>query len=264
MRHTARYEMKYRVSPQSYYKLAGELKASQMEPDYYSQAKPYLVRSLYFDSINYGAYHDNKDGYWGRVKLRIRSYSEDPNDSLSVEIKAKQGSMTVKYSTFISYLWYKYFMEHNHFPDNNDQVLIEFERLVHLKMWRPKVLIQYRRDGYRSKTSPDLRITFDHKVCSANVQELFPKEPFFRDHNPHAIILEIKHLKQQPQWLTSFVHRNGLKWVANSKYTQSITMSRPDTFWSPNDQLTNLKTENKLEDRLVYPHYDQKSRELGQ
>lgn len=257
--------MKYRVTPHSYYQLISELKASQMEPDYYSRKKPYVVRSLYFDSIDYAAYQENENGCRSRIKLRIRSYSEEPSDSLSVEIKAKEGSKTIKYSTFITYSWYLHFMEHYHFPKNNDPVLIEFERLVHLKMWRPKVLIQYRRDGYRSKTSPDLRITFDHKVCSTNVQELFPKEQFFRDHNPYAIILEIKYLKEQPEWLSSFVHRHGLKWVANSKYAQSITTSCADAFWAPNDQLAELDSFSYLEDdSSQHKHIRQKSYGYGQ
>ncbi len=228
MRKTIRYETKYRLSYPKLFQVRNDIAVSQMELDYYSREHPYLVRSLYFDSNDYRAYYENLGGFWGRTKLRIRSYSEEPSDILSVELKTKFGNKSIKYSTFIPFVWYQEFMGTGHFPQNNDLVLNEFERLVHLRMLKPKVLIQYQREGFRSKTSSSLRITFDSQVKSVSASELFPVKPIFRYHRRGEVILEIKCLPKQPLWVNRCAKKHGLKWVANSKYVQSIELSRPD------------------------------------
>jgi len=228
VRKTIRYETKYRLSYPQLSQVRNDIAVSQMQLDYYSREHSYLVRSLYFDSDDYHAYYENLSGSWGRIKLRIRSYSEEPSDNLSVELKTKFGNKSIKYSTFIPFVWYQEFMDTGHFPKNNNPVLIEFERLVYLRMLKPKVLIQYQREGFRSETSPSLRITFDSQVKSVDASDLFPAKPIFRNHRRGEVILEIKCLPKQPLWVNRCVKKHGLKWVANSKYVQSIELSRPD------------------------------------
>lgn len=202
-----------------------------MEADIHSREQAYLVRSLYFDDGDYQAYRDNLAGAWGRVKLRIRTYLPYPNDRLSVELKSKKGGLTIKHSTFISFAWYEHFMTDYRFPVNNNPVLIEFERQVLLNNLRPKVIVQYHRHGFRSRRSGDLRITFDHGVCSMWSKELFPANCFFRQHMPGNVVLEIKHTGRQPLWVRDLVQKQGLHWIANSKYAQSIERARPDVFY---------------------------------
>ncbi len=228
MRITQRYEHKYRLETPQVYQVRSQILASGLDRDYYSKEQPYFVRSLYFDTDDYRSFYENRDGFLNRVKLRIRSYSPIPADPLSVELKTKSGDLSVKYSAFISYDWYCTFMETRHFPANDSPVLIEFERLLHLLALKPKVIIEYEREGLRSSHAANLRITIDREIRSAAAAELFPRAPSFRVHYGKGALLEIKCSGKQPRWLSQCVREHGLKWVANSKYVQSIALSRPD------------------------------------
>jgi len=228
VRVTQRYEHKYRLDTTKIYQVRNQILASGLERDYYSQEQPYFVRSLYFDTDNYHSFLENRGGFFSRVKLRIRSYSPTPADPLSVEIKTKIGNQSLKYSTFIAHGWYDTFMETKHFPVNDNPVLIEFERLVHLLALKPKVIIEYEREGLRTGRAANLRITIDREIRSAAADELFPEAPSFRTHYGKGAILEIKCSGKQPRWLSQCVQEHGLQWVANSKYVQSIGLSRPD------------------------------------
>lgn len=228
MRVIERCEHKYLLETTQLYQVRNHIAACSMELDNFSRDGPYYVRSLYFDTDDYHSVNENLGGFWGRIKLRIRSYSPEPSDRLSVELKTKRGNHSLKYSTFITYSSYQTFMETRHFPPNDNPVLIEFERLVHLRNLRPKVIIEYDRQGLRTERVDNLRITFDTNIRSAAAADLFPERPIFRTHYGRGAILEIKCMGLQPRWLSSCVQQYGLKWVANSKYMQSIALARPD------------------------------------
>lgn len=230
-----RFELKYRISPQQYNCVKNAL-LPYMKLDNYTRVSPsgsYLVRSLYFDTFDFKAYHEKMGGDFGRIKIRVRSYTDQESGDLPlrVELKTRRGSAMEKFSTFIPAWSFSEFLKTWHWPDNinkNDPVLVEFERLLHLRTLRPKILVAYQREGFASRSREDLRITLDHHVRSASASTLFPQSPFFRDHHRYTTILEIKCRNQRPAWLTELVKRHSLKVVANSKYTQGIEAVRPD------------------------------------
>lgn len=190
----------------------------------------YLVRSLYFDTPDYQAYFEKISGDCNRVKFRIRTYTKDieDNPTIRVELKVRKGVMMEKHGYFVTASQYQEFMNGWHWPLENNPVLDEFERNLHLKHLQPKILVEYFREGFQSRSREDIRITFDHQVRSASSISLFPKKVFFRLHHPHTIILEIKHYEKQPGWLRNIVQQHGLKIIANSKYAQGIEVARPD------------------------------------
>ncbi|EEG78406.1 polyphosphate polymerase domain-containing protein [Dethiobacter alkaliphilus] len=236
---TWRFELKYRISQWQYYQIKNAI-TPYMKPDEFTLAQlggAYLVRSLYYDTHNYQAYHEKIGGDFGRIKIRTRSYTDiaDENTKIRVELKTKRGSAMEKFSSFVPYSSYAAFMETGHWPAYDSPVLTEFERLYYLRTLKPKLLVQYRRLGLKSRFGENLRITFDMDVRSADSSSLFPATPFFRVHDPNLIILEIKCQSEQPQWLSKLVKQYGLKIVANSKYTRGIEISRPDAvtpMWS--------------------------------
>lgn len=205
-----------------------------MQEDKYTliAGKPegYLVRSLYFDSFDYLAYREKDQGDYGRVKLRIRSYTDQPNDQtrLSAEFKTKFGNVMKKFGAFVSMDEYKEFINTFHWPEARNPVMEDFERLTILKGMRPKTVVQYHRQGYKSREGHDLRITLDHNVKSAPADTLFQKDLFFKQHVYDTVVLEIKADMEKPKWLCDIVKRHGLKAESNSKYAQSIETSRPD------------------------------------
>lgn len=227
-----RFEYKYRVLPQQYHCLRAAIRPFA-QPDPYTKSAPhgrYFVRSLYFDSADFRSYQEKVDGVSDRTKLRIRTYSHRPQDNpdIRVEMKARKGIVIEKQNTFISQADYHAFMQHGHWPNQDDPVLVEFERYVRLKALLPMILVQYSREGYSANTQDGLRITFDHQVQSASSRSLFPHASVFRTHHRGMVILEIKCNKSQPHWLRQIVQTHNLRIVANSKFAQGIELSRPE------------------------------------
>lgn len=234
-----RFELKYRLTYQQYHGVRNAL-APYMEADAYSSTGLYLVRSLYFDTFNYQAYHEKMGGDFGRIKLRLRTYAPTPegNPPIRVELKTRRGEAMEKFSTFVSTADGLQFLDTWHWPDlQGSPVLTEFERLLHLRHLRPKILVQYRREGLQCRDRDSLRITFDHGVQSASAVSLFPREEiFFRHQSPGIVVFEIKCRLQRPAWLTHIIKKHSLKYLANSKYTQGIETARPDVItptWNP-------------------------------
>lgn len=227
-----RFEYKYQLTRLQYYRLRNAL-FSYTEPDYYTRISPdkrYRVRSLYYDNDLFQAYFEKIEGNFGRIKCRIRCYAETLTKDMviRVELKNRWGEAIEKYSTFITPAEYLSFLENRHWPEQSNPVLQEFERIYYLRALKPKVLVEYFREGYRPRNRDDVRITLDHDVRSCLADNLFPKPPLFKYHHYHIIILEIKCRTQQPAWLSRLVRQHGLKYIANSKYTQGIEAVRPD------------------------------------
>jgi SPX domain protein involved in polyphosphate accumulation len=227
-----RFESKYRISIHQYHQIKNAL-VPYMQFDKFTDATPkkrYLVRSLYFDTFDYQAYFEKISGDCNRVKFRIRTYTEDIEDrpTIRVELKVRKGVMMEKYGYFVTASQYKDFLDGWHWPLENNPVLNEFERNLQIKHLRPKVLVEYLREGFQSRCRENVRITFDHQVKSACSTSLFPKRGFFRSHHPYTIILEIKQYEKQPGWLRNIVQQHSLKIEANSKYAQGIEVARPD------------------------------------
>ena len=226
-----RFEYKYRLPVDQYLRVRNCI-APYMEIDDYTARAPemkYLVRSVYYDSIFLNAFNEKVDGDSDRIKFRIRSYADTlaKADTVRAEMKVRKGAITEKHGSFINKEQYLSFIETKHWPEVSDVVLEEFERYVHLKTLQPVILTEYRREGYRSRAREELRITFDHHVRSAHSNSLFPEAPLFHDHHHGLIVLEIKCISQQPDWLRKLVHQNGLRIMANSKYVQGMTVSYP-------------------------------------
>ncbi len=227
-----RFEYKYRISIYQYYRLKNHL-ALYMTPDHYSKVAPggrYLVRSLYFDNDQFQAYFEKVEGNFGRIKCRIRTYStsQNPETVIKAELKNRWGESIEKYSTLISGDDYRIFMKTGHWARPENPILQEFERLVFLRAMRPKVLVEYNREGFEPRSRENVRLTFDHKVSSYFCEDLFPRSTLMKAHHRHSIVLEIKCRRNQPAWLSRLVRDHNLKYIANSKYTQAVETVRPD------------------------------------
>lgn len=226
-----RFELKYRIHYRDYLRIRSTVRM-YMRKDAYTQragGKGYLVRSLYFDSHDYRAYHEKMSGNSQRVKLRIRSYARGAEEAMPIkaELKIRAGNLVVKHSEGVTLAEYRAFARSGHWG-RADPALEAFEAHLHGLLERPKVLIEYLREGYETRTGEDLRITFDHDVRSAHSRELFPGHAFFRTHHPQEVVMEIKFKKGLPAWVRHLVHQHGLKIVANSKFTQGIQAARND------------------------------------
>lgn len=228
----SRFELKYRLSYFQYLKLRNAI-APYMVMDPYTEAQPsrrYLVRSLYFDTFDYRYFHQKMSGDSDRAKFRLRTYphGEEYGRFVRVELKMRQGNVSIKKSVFVSMEEYEHFMAQRHWQSIDDPITSTFERQLLTLSLRPVVLVAYDREGYQPRLKSNLRITFDHHLRSAHAHSLFPEHCFYRYQHPKSITLEIKFNATLPNWLVALVRSHGLKVIANSKYTQSILIARND------------------------------------
>lgn len=134
---TSRFELKYWLTPFQYYEIRNAL-LPYMKPDFFTRKarrKKYLVRSLYFDTHDYSAHQEKMSGNCDRVKFRLRTYSAAIEDTarIRVELKVRLANTMEKHSAFVSLDEYQHFMRQWHWPKNEEPVLGEFERYVHLR-----------------------------------------------------------------------------------------------------------------------------------
>lgn len=227
-----RFERKYLLSLGDYYRVRTRLPL-YFEQDAYTRREPsgrYLVRSIYYDSRDYRAYYEKEDGNFGRIKLRLRAYTDvpDPDGIVSVELKTRNGNVMTKHTTRVPYDYYAEYERTGHWPVDGDPVTGEFARLVRVRSLIPVVLVQYAREGYQARACGSVRLTLDHGVVSTRARSLFPDKVILRPHRPSHVILEIKTFGTEPAWLTGFVRAHELKIMSNSKYVQGIEVIRPN------------------------------------
>ena len=226
-----RFEYKYRLPVSRYLQVRNAI-ATHMQVDDYTRRAPggkYLVRSLYYDSLFLQALEEKINGDSDRIKYRLRTYSRElgAGTVIRAEMKVRKGAVTEKYGALVGSPDYLAFIRNSHWLDASDAVLAEFERGILIKTQRPQVLVEYLREGFIARDREQVRITFDHQVKCAHARELFPTASLFRAHHPGIVILEIKCIKKQPDWMRRLVQEHGLRLMANSKYVQAMLTCHP-------------------------------------
>ncbi len=235
MRTMSRYEFKYGLNQRQYRSLFAALQSRMVLDSFSRQRGYYWVRSLYFDTADYVAYWEKVHGDSHRCKLRFRSYGLEPAAApyVSLELKTKIGDRTDKFSSFVDTPpagnLRHYFRA---LQSSTDPVVKEFLRRVYVQHLQPKVLVQYRRQGFVTRDPSPLRVTLDHQVESAAAATLFPPRTRFRGHGP-AVVLEVKTDIDPPHWLQGLVVQCGLPVQKNSKYAQAVENAAWDVIRPP-------------------------------
>lgn len=227
-----RMEIKYMVDRTTRTALTEDLKAF-MRPDVHtSRNGAYLVRSLYYDTKAYKAYHDKMSGAAERHKLRIRAYGEDPRQSsfIRLEVKSRYISFIHKITVDVpieEYDDYEPALLGRGMPPErilqNGEVSKEFFRLQRQLNMEPVILVQYRREAFERKEVNRVRANFDDELTSSrNLDLLGPvkggKSLLKYGHS----IFEIKVDGGMPFWLHSLIGKYNLQNEAISKFCHAI------------------------------------------
>ena len=217
-----RYELKYYLHEiQSDSALHQLSKLMEMDTNCKNQ-QGYRVRSLYFDSIDDECLYQKQSGYLLRKKIRLRTYGEGSNDIVKFEIKRKHGQIIKKDAVTISKEEAKEICLGNYalLLDKNDPVLNEIYTTFVTKLYKPKVIVEYKRVAFVSPVS-NIRVTFDQDLRSnINHLDLFSG---VKDMMPVIIegkqILEIKYDDFFPGYLKNVLSAVSSERMAISKYT---------------------------------------------
>lgn len=179
----------------------------------------YMIRSLYFDSIDDEDYYDKLNGEMNRKKIRLRIY--EPNGNLvKLELKAKYDYHQLKESLIINKEDAKELIKGNY------QVLLSYDedlakRIYVMLMsgyYKPKVIIEYQRIAYKGKTTT--RITFDFEIkSSTNVEDFFEENiNYIETIDKKDVVLEVKFDRLLEPYISTILNKYVSRGQSVSKY----------------------------------------------
>ncbi len=226
-----RHECKYLI-PEA---LAVQIRAyaqPYVEPDPYAAGSPdssYDITSLYLDSPDLRLFHETEDGLLNRIKLRIRSYSEEPGSPVFLEIKRRFNSLVLKGRARIDRVDMDSILSggiSEALSIDNDQRACYDEFLGWMARWlaQPVIWVRYRREAYVGIYNRDIRITMDRAlVCSppGNAPGLVPVSSWLPVES-RMVVLEVKFDESFPVWVARLIQRFRLQRRSYSKYGNSI------------------------------------------
>lgn len=213
-----RSELKYQLGYVEVTRLQKDLQ-KLLIPDVYSKDGSYVVRSLYFDSIDNRDYTEKYDGEQVRRKIRLRIYDAEC-DFAKFEIKKKSGEFQQKISLKISREDALCVMKNDYSVlfHYNSPVAMELFSLLTLKCYRPVALIEYSR---RAFVYPEFntRVTIDCNVrCSELDLRLYEKNIAWVPVIDNCAILEVKYNGMLFRPISKILRKYNLSQLSVSKY----------------------------------------------
>jgi len=219
-----RYEHKYIISKQDYYRLRHALPRILKLDPHNQFGKTYNVRSIYFDDPFDSAYFEKIDGAFERTKYRMRFY--DYSDKvIKLEKKEKIGGITFKTDMLIDRKVVEIALKEPLYLDINyfaDPLYKEFVIACKTKRLLPKAIIQYDREAFLLNYE-GIRICFDSQIRSCP-----PLENAFDEqlntmtmlHEP-IYIFEVKYKRFLPNYVREIIEMIDTTQTAFSKYSIS-------------------------------------------
>lgn len=213
---TFRHEYKYIISYADMLKLRAKLDKIL---DIDRSDEGYLIRSLYFDSVDDEDYYDKLGGEINRKKVRMRIYEPNPK-FVKLEIKAKYDIHQLKRSIIIDPEIAKEIINENYdvLLNYDDETAKEAYAILRKGMYKPKVIIEYQRVAYTTATTT--RITFDFDIKSTNDIECFFDEDInYNDLTTKTdVVLEVKFDRFLEPYLSNMLASYGTRGQSVSKY----------------------------------------------
>lgn len=194
MNEVLRQEKKFLITLPQYYRYSNHL-SQILDLDKNSQGNGYLIRSLYFDTLEDNDYHEKEDGVELRRKIRLRNYGADMPFAV-LEMKQKQGALQKKRSLRMNKDDAKRMIVGDY------SVLLKYEEpfaaecfsLMNLQCYRPKTVITYLRKAFVAKENK-IRITFDHDIKGTeSCFDIFSDKLLeYNLLDPYLVVLEVKY-----------------------------------------------------------------------
>jgi hypothetical protein len=211
-------------------------------PDAYngSSGRGYPIASLYFDSTDLAFFRAKEHGHHDRFKLRARTYG--PTGNVNLEVKRKRGDVVWKQRAGVPReCWID---AANGFSPvamkdaRQEEALERFATLLTQYQAEPKLMVEYEREAYASRTGEYARVTFDRHVQVYATDEWLLNEPTARipvrtgivANQEAGVILELKAEQFIPMWMGDIIRSFELNRVGFSKYNTGMR-AHLDTIW---------------------------------
>ncbi|WP_425446483.1 polyphosphate polymerase domain-containing protein [Dethiothermospora halolimnae] len=215
-----RHEIKYFINKKQISELRLFLKEYMQIDSHCKEKGFYWIRSLYFDTMDNGAYYEKIIGHNIRKKIRLRSY--DTNSStVKLEIKNKYDNYILKETASISKEDACNLIKGSSFPllKYNETITNKVFFFMHRNFYNPKVIIDYDREAYIYPFE-NIRITLDKNLyASFSSYDFFKKDiQMFPMFNNPISILEVKYNNILPISLQKVLSNFEIQRSQISKY----------------------------------------------
>ena len=244
-----RHELKYRISESQGEAIAQFVK-SYLHLDRYCKLRRgglYPIVSLYLDSNDMLLCRESLTGQKNRYKLRIRSYTDEPDYPCFFEIKRRMDATILKSRARVMHQDVATLLSGLSLPPQNynvddEDALRQFRLYMDSINARPVILIRYMRQAYESDSDNRLRVTFDRELCYkvTTAPKVALNDRGWQRHSISlgGVILEIKFTARYPAWLSRMAKYFELRQRSISKYVSSVEQSCLLGFCAPRLRLT--------------------------
>ena len=219
MREVLRQEKKYLMTLVDGQRLCDRLSGVMLE-DAHNGPQGYAIRSLYFDTLNDGDYHDKMEGLELRRKIRLRIYNPAA-DFAMLEMKQKEGPYQKKRSLRLN----REDAERLILGDcrsllrYSDSFAAECFGLMQARCYRPKAVVEYRRRAFIAKEN-QIRITLDSQIVATEASwDIFsPQLLQYPVLDPFNAVLEVKYNGFLLSYIKDLVSAANRSETTQSKY----------------------------------------------
>lgn len=226
MNEVMRQEKKYLISLDKFYEISAKL-GNVIREDEHNKGEGYVIRSLYFDSIDNRDYQEKEDGVELRRKIRLRNYG-DGSPYAKLEMKQKQGENQKKRSLKMSSEDARELIRRNYsiLLKYDDDFAAECFWMMNQYCYIPKAVVEYKRKAFIAKEN-SIRITFDHHIIGTESNMDIFSENLLQNPlmNPYLVVLEVKYNGFLIGYIKDMLENAGTGQLSVSKYSLSRALS---------------------------------------
>ncbi|MCQ2523797.1 MAG: polyphosphate polymerase domain-containing protein [Lachnospiraceae bacterium] len=217
-----REEKKYGISLERAQALFFKL-SQAMDGDPFNGLNSYLVRSLYFDSINDDDFFEKGEGIEYRKKIRLRVYDPKANKA-KLEMKEKSGSSQRKRSLTLSRDDAKRMIagDYSVLLGYEEELASELYYTMVTECYQPKCVVQYYRRAFAAMEN-NIRITFDSELTSnEGYYDIFDENMYVYPISPKdEVVLEVKYNNFLLSYIKDLLDCVDKTETSNSKYCRA-------------------------------------------
>lgn len=189
-----REEQKYLITKEKYYELRRIFKQI-LHQDTHNGEEGYMIRSLYFDTLDDRDFEEKEEGIELRRKIRLRTYLNDL-EFAQLEMKKKEGQKQKKSAHILSKEDAQCLIngELGVLLKQNQDYLADCYGMMAMHHYVPKSVVTYKREAFIAKENK-IRITFDHDIRGTESNfDIFNRElieyPLL---DANYVVLEVKY-----------------------------------------------------------------------
>lgn len=227
MNEITRKERKFLITLEQMYRDTHIL-SQVLREDPHNRGDGYMIRSLYFDTLDDRDFHEKEDGVELRRKLRLRCYTPDA-DYAMLEMKQKQGDSQRKRSLRMAREDAQRLIQGDYgiLLRYTEPFAAECFSMLQMHLYRPRSVVEYRRKAYIAKENK-IRITYDHHIIGTeSCFDIFAgdllQNPLLY---PGLVVVEVKYNGFLLSYIKDMMERCNASELSVGKYSLSRALSK--------------------------------------